>query len=181
MNKKAHIVGVGESQYTKWGRIGEVTEHALALQAIKTAVTDAGLSIEEVDGLASFAEDRNEAIFLAAELGLPELRFANMVWMPGGGGACAAVANAAMAVETGQAEVVVVYRSLCQGQFMRFGQGAAELAGNAGEAAEPPPPTFVQAAGGTVTTPTRWFSYARSCGWPISSAVGRGRPCMPLL
>jgi acetyl-CoA acetyltransferase len=28
-----------------------------------------------------------------------------------------------MAVETGAAEVVVVYRSLCQGQFHRFGQG----------------------------------------------------------
>jgi acetyl-CoA acetyltransferase len=28
-----------------------------------------------------------------------------------------------MAVETGQAEVVVVYRSLCQGQFRRFGRG----------------------------------------------------------
>ena len=43
-------------------------------------------------------EDRNEAIFLAAELGLPELRFANMVWMPGGGGGCAAVANAAICI-----------------------------------------------------------------------------------
>ena len=31
---------------------------------------------------------------LAAELGLPTLRFANMVWMPGGGGGCAAIANA---------------------------------------------------------------------------------------
>ena len=84
--------------------------------------------MDDVDGLASFADDRNEAIFLAAELGLPELRFANMVWMPGGGGGCAAISNAAMAVETGQAEVVVVYRSLCQGQFFRFGQGGPKRA-----------------------------------------------------
>jgi acetyl-CoA acetyltransferase len=145
MTSKAHIVGAGETRYTKWGRIGDVSEHALALQAISRAVADAGLSMDEVDGLASFAEDRNEAIFLAAELGIPELRFANMVWMPGGGGGCAAVANAAMAVETGQAEVVVVYRALCQGQFMRFGQGAAELTAQQGEPIEPPPPTFVQA------------------------------------
>ena len=124
MSRKAHIVGVGESQYTKWGKIVDETEHALAHKAILRAVTDAGLSIDEVDGLASFAEDRNEAIFIAAELGLPELRFGNMVWMPGGGGGCAAVSNACMAVETGQAEVVVVYRSLCQGQFMRFGNAA---------------------------------------------------------
>lgn len=149
--KKAHIVGVGETLYTKWGKIGDITEHALALQAIQTAVADAGLSIDDVDGLASFAEDRNEAIFLAAELGLPELRFGNMVWMPGGGGGCAAISNAAMAVETGQAEVVVVYRALCQGQFMRFGQGANELQKNEGEPAENveppprPPPGFSQA------------------------------------
>jgi acetyl-CoA acetyltransferase len=134
-------VGVGESQYTRWGKIGDVTEHALACQAIQRAVADAGLSMDDVDGLASFAEDRNEAVFLAAELGLPSLRFANMVWMPGGGGGCAAVANAAMAVETGQAEVVVVYRSLCQGQFFRFGTGGVD----ASAPADPAAPTVQQA------------------------------------
>ena len=134
----AHIVGVGESQYTRWGKIGDVTEHALACQAIQHAVADAGLSMDDVDGLASFAEDRNEAVFLAAELGLPALRFANMVWMPGGGGGCAAVSNAAMAVETGQAEVVVVYRSLCQGQFFRFGNAGMD----ASAPVDPAPPTI---------------------------------------
>ena len=127
--RKAHIVGVGESHYARWGKIGDVTEHALACHAIQRAVADAGLSIDDVDGLASFAEDRNEAVFLAAELGLPALHFANMVWMPGGGGSCAAVSNAAMAVETGQAEVVVVYRSLCQGQFFRFGSRGVNTSG----------------------------------------------------
>jgi acetyl-CoA acetyltransferase len=139
---RAHIVGVGESQYTRWGKIGDVTEHALACQAIQLAVADAGLSMDDVDGLASFAEDRNEAVFLAAELGLPALRFGNMVWMPGGGGGCAAVGNAAMAVETGQAEVVVVYRSLCQGQFFRFGTGGRDVSAPA----DPAPPTLQQAS-----------------------------------
>jgi len=134
-------VGVGESAYARWGQIGDVTEHALACQAIQHAVADAGLSMDDVDGLASFAEDRNEAVFLAAELGLPALRFANMVWMPGGGGGCAAVGNAAMAVETGQAEVVVVYRSLCQGQFFRFGTAGVDV----GAPADPAPPTLQQA------------------------------------
>lgn len=138
---RAHVVGVGETQYARWGKIGDVSEHALACQAIQRAVADAGLSIDDVDGLASFAEDRNEAVFIAAELGLPSLRFANMVWMPGGGGGCAAVANAAMAVETGQAEVVVVYRSLCQGQFFRFGTGGVD----ASAPASPAPPTVQQA------------------------------------
>jgi acetyl-CoA acetyltransferase len=139
--RRAQIVGVGETKYARWGRIGDVTEHALAIQAIKRAVADAGLSMDDVDGLASFAEDRNEAVFLAAELGLPALRFANMVWMPGGGGGCAAVGNAAMAVTTGQAEVVVVYRSLCQGQFFRFGAAGRDQAAPAS-----PAPTTVQQA-----------------------------------
>jgi acetyl-CoA acetyltransferase len=139
--RRAHIAGVGESRYTRWGKIGDVTEHALACQAIQAAVADAGLGMDDVDGLASFAEDRNEAVFLAAELGLPALRFGNMVWMPGGGGGCAAVGNAAMAVETGQAEVVVVYRSLCQGQFFRFGQAGRDVSAPA----DPEPPTLQQA------------------------------------
>jgi len=134
--RRAQLVGVGESAYARWGRIGEITEHELACQAIQRAVEDAGLQLDEVDGLASFAEDRNEAVFLAAELGLPRLRFANMVWMPGGGGGCAAVANAAMAVESGQAEVVVVYRSLCQGQFFRFGSAGRDA--SAGSDPRPP-------------------------------------------
>lgn len=140
--RRAHLVGVGETRYARWGRIGDVSEHELACQAIQRAVADAGLSMRDVDGLASFAEDRNEAVFLAAELGLPVLRFANMVWMPGGGGGCAAVGNAAMAVETGQAEVVVVYRALCQGQFFRFGNPTAS---EPAPAESPPAPTVRQA------------------------------------
>lgn len=117
------MVGVGETRYARWGGITDTSEHGLALQAILAAVADAGLAVDAVDGLASFAGDRNDPAFLAWDLGLPELRFANMVWLPGGGGGCAAVANAALAVEGGQADVVVVFRSLCQGQFHRFGQG----------------------------------------------------------
>jgi len=140
--RRAHLVGVGETRYARWGKIGDVTEHALACEAIRNAVADAGLTLDDVDGLASFADDRNEAVFLGAELGLPELRFANMVWMPGGGGGCAAIGNAAMAVETGQAEVVVVYRSLCQGQFFRFGTGGVD----ASAPARPRPPTVQPAS-----------------------------------
>ncbi|HXQ60064.1 MAG TPA: hypothetical protein VN799_08190 [Acidimicrobiales bacterium] len=119
----ACLVGIGETRYAKWGGITDTSEYQLAVDAIVAAVADAGLSMDDVDGLASFADDRNEATFAAADLGLPELRYASMSWLPGGGGSCAAVANAAMAVETGACEVVVVYRSLCQGQFHRFGQG----------------------------------------------------------
>ena len=127
----ACIVGVGETSYAKWGGITDKSEYELALDAVLGAVADAGLEMDDVDGLASFAEDRNDATFVAADLGLPELRYAAMSWLPGGGGACAAVAGAVAAVDSGTAEVVVVYRSLCQGQFRRFGRGP----GNAPRAA----------------------------------------------
>jgi acetyl-CoA acetyltransferase len=126
----ACIAGVGETPYAKWGGLAGTSEHHLALQAILAAVADAGLDLDEVDGLASFADDRNNAVFVAADLGLPDLRHASMSWLPGGGGACAAVANAALAVEAGQARAVVVYRSLCQGQFHRFGQGPGPRRGS---------------------------------------------------
>ncbi len=130
-SRRACIVGVGETRYARWGGITEASEHALALQAILRAIGDAGLVVDVVDGLTSFAGDRNDPAFLSFDLGLPELRFANMVWLPGGGGGCAAVANAALAVESGQAEVVVAFRSLCQGQFHRFGQGPGARADRA--------------------------------------------------
>src|SRR5215831_8610848 len=101
---RACVVGLGETRYTRWGGIADRSEHALALEAILRAIADAGLPVDAVDGLTSFAGDRNDAVILAADLGLPALRFANMVWMPGGGGGAAAVANAALAVESGQAE-----------------------------------------------------------------------------
>ncbi len=132
--RAACLVGVGETPYAKWGGL-DTSEYALAVDAVLAALADAGLSADDVDGLASFAEDRNDATFMAADLGIPELRYATLSWLPGGGGACAAVANAAMAVETGAAEVVVVYRSLCQGQFRRFGRGP----GNEPAQRRPPP------------------------------------------
>jgi acetyl-CoA acetyltransferase len=137
VSRRACIVGIGETRYAKWGGITDTSEYRLATEAVLAALGDAGIPVDEVDGLSSFAEDRNEATFMAADLGIDELRFATMSWLPGGGGACAAVGNAAMAVETGQAEVVVVYRSLCQGQFRRFGRGPGNAPTKAA-AARPP-------------------------------------------
>ena len=123
----AAIVGIGETRYTKWGGIADQSEFSLACEAILKALDDAGLTADDVDGLASFAGDRNEAILVAQALGIPELRFADMVWLPGGGGAPASVGHAALAIETKRAEVLVAYRSLCQGQYIRFGAGPEQV------------------------------------------------------
>src|SRR5258706_4390638 len=65
---RACIVGVGETRYARWGGITDRSEHGLALDAIMAAVADAGLAIDDVDGLTSFAGDRNDAVILAADL-----------------------------------------------------------------------------------------------------------------
>ncbi len=116
------VAGIGETEYYKRGRAPE-TELVLTLRAILCAAEDAGIDPREIDGFASYSNDRNEPSRLAAALGLPELRFSNMQWGGGGGGGSAAVANAAAAIHAGLADCVVVYRGLAQGQFGRFGAG----------------------------------------------------------
>jgi len=129
MNGRAAIVGIGETEYRKWGQITDRTEFRLAIEAILTAIADAGLRPQDVDGISSFSNDRNEAVLVATALGLPRLRFAEMSWIPGGGGACAAIGNAAMAISSGMADCVVVFRAIAMGQFRRFGRALASESG----------------------------------------------------
>ena len=116
------VVGVGETDYYKRGGAPD-PEFKLALKAIVNACENAGISPRDVDGFASFSNDRSDASHLAAALGCKELRFANMQWGGGGGGGSGAIANASAAIATGLADCVVVFRALAQGQFGRFGQG----------------------------------------------------------
>src|SRR6266516_7177275 len=130
---KVVVAGIGETTYYKHGKSPD-PEFKLALMAILRACEDAGIGPREIDGFASYSNDRNDPSRLAAALGLPELRFSNMQWGGGGGGGAAAVANAAAAVAAGYAECVVVFRALAQGQFQRFG-AAPPAATASGEAA----------------------------------------------
>ncbi len=107
------IAGVGETEYSKRGQ-AKRPEFALACEAVLKAVEDAGLTMGDVDGFATYAMEKSEASAVAQALGVPHLRFANLY--PGGGNAaCGIVHNAAMAVYSETAEVVVCYRSRCQG------------------------------------------------------------------
>ena len=120
---KATVVGVGETQYYKWGRSPD-PEFKLAIEAVLIACADAGIDPRDVDGFSSYSNDRSDASRLSAALGCQQLSFASMQWGGGGGGGSGAIANAAAAIATGQAECVVVLRALAQGQFGRFGQGS---------------------------------------------------------
>ncbi len=121
---KVAIVGLGETAYYKRGQ-APVSEFRLALEAIIRACDDAGIRPTEIDGIASYSNDRNDSVRVATALGLPELRFSNMFWGGGGGGGSGAIGNAAAAIVAGFAQTVIVYRALAQGQFGRFGQTPA--------------------------------------------------------
>jgi acetyl-CoA acetyltransferase len=120
---KVAVAGVGETTYYRHGNSPD-PEMVLCLKAILAAAADAGVDPRDIDGFASYSNDRNDGPTLAVALGTRELRFSNMQWGGGGGGGAGAIANASAAIATGLADCVVVYRALAQGQFGRFGQGA---------------------------------------------------------
>ena len=120
---KTAIVGMGETRYYKRGAAPD-PEFKLTLQAIMLAAEDAGIDVRDIDGFASFSNDRNDPPRLATALGTKHIGFSNMFWGGGGGGGSGAVGNAAAAVAAGYCDIAVAYRGLAQGQFGRFGQGA---------------------------------------------------------
>ena len=120
MKGAAVVVGVGESTYYKRGGSPD-SEFVLACTAIRNAVEDAGLTMADVDGFVSYME-RNEPVRLSAALGTGDLDFTAQTFGGGGNGAGAAVTIADAAISAGYADCIVVFRSLAQGQFHRYGQ-----------------------------------------------------------
>ncbi len=137
LKDKVAIVGIGETEYTRWGKATK-SELTLALEAIVKAVEDAGVSMDDVDGFASYASERQDPITLANALGVKQLRYESLHWGGGGGGMPAGVMRAMLAVATGAAKYVVAYRSLAQGQFGRFGQSRGPAVASGGMAFSAP-------------------------------------------
>ncbi|MFN3339577.1 MAG: lipid-transfer protein [Dietzia sp.] len=118
LSNRAVIAGIGATDFSKdSGR----SELRLAAEAVRAAVADAGLQPSDVDGLVSFTMDTNTEIAVARAAGIGSLNFFSRIHY-GGGAACATVQQAAMAVATGVAEVVVCYRAFNERSGMRFGQ-----------------------------------------------------------
>ena len=109
LKDKTAIVGVGHTEYSKdSGR----SEMSLAVEAILKAVSDAGLKPSDIDGIAKYTMDNNSEIDIAANLGIPALRFFGEVGYGGGGGPVGSVLLGAMAVATGMANCVVAFRAM---------------------------------------------------------------------
>lgn len=116
---KAAIVGIGATEFSKdSGR----SELKLAVEAVRAALDDAGLTPADVDGLVTFTMDTSPEITVAQVAGIGELSFFSRIHY-GGGAACATVQQAALAVASGIADVVVCYRAFNERSGRRFGSG----------------------------------------------------------
>src|SRR5207244_11067787 len=94
----------------------------LAVEATVAALDDAGLEPSEVDGMVTYTQDTNPEIEIARNVGIGELSFFSRIHH-GGGAACGTIQQAAMAVATGVAEVVVCYHAFNERSGHRFGTG----------------------------------------------------------
>jgi len=116
---RAAIVGLGCTEFSKnSGR----TEIKLAMEATLAALNEAGIDPSEVDGFSSYSIDKVPEYEIARLLGANNIKFFSQV-PHGGGAACAPVLHAAMAVATGIAKTVVVYRAMNERSWYRFGNG----------------------------------------------------------
>ncbi|GAA3996008.1 lipid-transfer protein [Comamonas faecalis] len=117
---RAAIAGLGATEFSKnSGR----TELRLAMEATLAALADAGIDPSEVEGFSSYTMDKVPEYEIARLLGAKNVKFFSQI-PHGGGAACAPVLHAAMAVATGVAKTVVVFRAMNERSWYRFGTGS---------------------------------------------------------
>jgi acetyl-CoA acetyltransferase len=119
----AIIAGVGHTEFSKnSGR----SELQLAAEAGQAAIADAGMASSDIDGFVTFTLDSNDELLLMRCLGIPELHYWSRT-PHGGAGAKTTVQHAALAVASGAAKAVLVYRAFNERSGRRFGQPNAQV------------------------------------------------------
>jgi acetyl-CoA acetyltransferase len=110
LSREVAIVGVG---YSELSRTGEPNPNALALAAAKNALSDAGVSSTDVDGIFEykFGPESPGAQDMARLLGIPDLAAFADIFPSGPSGMAGALAGV-MAVASGACETVLVFRCL---------------------------------------------------------------------
>ena len=112
------VAGLGIRQYKRG--TAPMAEQGVLVQAIVDACEDAGFDPADVDGFVGYGDDHNEPVRLMPDLGTRNLLWNTQVWGGGGGGIAAAFGLAAAAIGSGQANAVVVFRALVQGNSGRL-------------------------------------------------------------
>jgi acetyl-CoA acetyltransferase len=118
------IAGVGETEYS---RASGRSTRAMAVEAVRAAMLDAGLGPDQVDGMMSYQlGDSTPAPWVAADLGIRLNFFMDVV---GGGSSTEALVGLAMgAIETGMCRTVALFRSMNGYTEVRIGGTGARAA-----------------------------------------------------
>ena len=124
LKDKYCIVGVGETEYS---RQSARSTRAMAVEAVRNAMRDAGLGKDGVDGMMSYQSgDSVFANFVAPDLGI-RLNFYMDVF--GGGSSTEALIGLAMgAIEAGMCHTVAIFRSMNGYSDFRIGGTGARAA-----------------------------------------------------
>ena len=117
-SSKTAIAGYGATEFSKSSGRSELR---LATEATLSALADAGIDPAEVDGISTFVMDNNGEQEVFRAIGGKDLKFFSRV-SQGGGATCAPLQQAAMAITSGVADVVVAYRAMNERSEYRFGQ-----------------------------------------------------------
>ena len=120
---KTAVAGIGATEFSK--NSGRSTLR-LAVECCDTAIREAGLTPDQVDGMVSFTTDENHEIDVARSLGIKELTHFSRIHHSGGA-ACATIHQAAMAVHSGACNYALVYRAFNERSETRFGVGVQGL------------------------------------------------------
>ena len=133
------VVGVGATPYYRRGQSLPQTPFEMAGKAMLAALDDAGLTVDDVDGLALYSVGLGGDTSLFAQvMGIPEVRFTAML-TGGGGGAAGSVGLAAAAIHSGMATTVVSLMTLQQA-VSRFGTSYAPRGKPGAQYSAPPSP-----------------------------------------
>jgi acetyl-CoA acetyltransferase len=152
---KAAVVGIGQ---TAFSRDSGRSVLSLATEASLKAIADAGLSVDDIDGIVRCEQDTVRPYSLAAAIGAKNLHY----WAdtgPGGVAPCMMMGLAMGAVASGQAKAVLAFRSLNGRSETRLGgsgrHDAVEVVGGFGSYDEFYMPYGLQSAGQTFALMTR--------------------------
>src|SRR5207245_384025 len=143
LRDKYCIVGVGETEYS---RASNRTTRAMAVEAVRHAILDAGLTARDIDGMLDYqGGDSTLANHVAPDLGI-RLNFYMDVM--GGGSSTEALIGLAMgAIEAGMCQTVAIYRSMNGYSEFRIGGTGARAAQPARALDLAPVPSGIRRAG----------------------------------
>src|SRR5439155_871180 len=124
MRDRYAIAGVGETEYS---RASGRSTRALAVEAVRKAILDAGLPMDEVDGMLSYhGNDSTPSLAVAADLGLRLNTYADVI---GGGSSTEGLVAYAMGlIEVGLCRAVAIFRAMNGYSEVRIGGTGARAA-----------------------------------------------------